>query len=132
MFAKLILVAEKIAFDDTGRITAHNLLLDTVQPSFPAVMDSMDLLTLWNRAQDEPSKQIFELALQIDGEVLPPEHIPIDFGDGYEAYQGISLDGFEIAKPGAIVFRFTQHGEDRGVWIMRNHVAASGEVGEAK
>jgi hypothetical protein len=132
MYAKLVLVAEGFDFDDQGRVSAKNLLLDTVHTSFPAVIESMDLLTLWTRGPDEPRKQIFQLALKIGNEELgAPEHIPIDFQEGYEAWQGISLDGFTIDQPGPIVFHFSQNGEERGVWILRAH-GTMPSVGEAK
>lgn len=132
MYAKLILLAEDFEFDDLGRLSASNLLLDAYFPSFPAKLEKVDLLTLWTRGKDEPAQQLFELNLQVGEERHPPEHIPVRFGDAYEAFQGISLDGFEVEKPGAIIFHFTQQGQDRGVWVMRCHPLpqpqASGEA----
>jgi hypothetical protein len=121
MFAKLVLLAEQISFDDLGRVSTEKLLLDTFHPSFPTVLPKVDLLTLWSRGLDDSSRQMFEIVLQIDGEAVHTERILINFGEDYEAYKGISLDGFQIEKPGAIVFRFVSDGEDRAIWVMRAH-----------
>ena len=89
---------------------------------------------MWSRGMDEGSRQKFEIVLQIDGEAVNTEHILINFGEDYEAYNGVSLDGFQIEKPGAIVFRFMHNGEDRAVWVMRAHERppeAAGPTGEA-
>jgi hypothetical protein len=121
MYAKLILLAEDIAFDDLGRISAKNLSLDVFVPSFPATLEKLDLLTLWTRGQEEAAKQLVELSLRVGDNWLPPETIPVEFGEDFEAFRGISLDGFQIDAPGPVIFRFHQQGEDRGVWIMRVH-----------
>jgi hypothetical protein len=132
MFAKLVLLAEDISVDELGRISANKLLLDTFQPSFPCTLGKVDLLTLWTRGMDESTRQVFEIVLQVDGESVHTERIMINFGENYEAYRGISLDGFEIAKPGAIVFRFMHNGEDRAVWVMRAHDMADAPSAEAE
>ena len=130
MFAKLVLLAEEVSFDDAGKVSAKNLALDIVRPSFPATLDRLDLLTLWTRAQDEADSQVFELHLQTPTGAAPPERIPVEFGENGEAWQGISLDGFTLEQPGPYVFRFTQGPQDRAVWILRAHHAPDG-VGDA-
>ena len=130
MYAKLVLLAEDISFDDGGRVSAKNLALDLVFPSFPATITKLDLLTLWTRTPDEPADQAFEILLQTPTGQAPTERIPVQFGDGSEAWQGISLDGFELEQPGPYIFRFTQGTIDRGVWVLRAHHIPEG-VGEA-
>jgi hypothetical protein len=137
MFAKLVLLAEDIQVDELGRISTKNLLLDTFLPSFPAKLAKVDLLTLWTRTPEESSRQMFEIVMQIDGESVHTERVLINFNEEFEAYQGISLDGLDVEKPGAIVFRFVHNAEDRAVWIMRSHEMTAapsivGPVGEAK
>ena len=41
--------------------------------------------------------------------------------ENYEAMIGLSLDGFVLESARPYIFRFTQNGEDRGVWVMRCH-----------
>ena len=130
MYAKLVLLAEEISFDDAGRVSTRNLALDMVHPTYPATVSRLDLLTLWTRTPDEPARQEFEILLQTPTGQAPPERIPVDFGEGHEAWQGLSLDGFVLEQPGPYVFRFTQDRSDRAVWILRAHHAPDG-VGEA-
>jgi len=130
MFAKLILLADEIAFDDQGRVTATRLALDIVKPSFPATLDRLDLITCWTRGPDEAPDQSFEIILQTPTGGSPPEQVPVHFGENHEAWQGLSLDGFVLEQPGPYVFRFTQNRQDRGIWILRAHHAPEG-VGEA-
>jgi hypothetical protein len=130
MFAKLVLLAEEISFDDAGRVSAKNLALDLVGTTFPMTIARLDLLTLWTRMGDEPESQVFELLLQTPTGQAPPERIPVDFKDQAEAWQGISLDGFVLEQPGPYIFRFTQGTQDRAVWILRAHQVNEG-VGDA-
>jgi hypothetical protein len=123
MFAKLILLAEEIEMDAEGRVSTRNLALDLAVPAFPHTLSRLDLLTLWTRAPEEPSKQSFEIVLQTPNGAAPPEPIEVDFGEAGEAWQGLSLDGFELEAPGPYVFRFTQGRQDRGVWVLRAHPA---------
>ncbi len=121
MYAKLILIAEEITFDDQGQLSATNIALDVVRPSYPTTLEKMDLLTLWTRGRGEPAEQLFTLQISVGEQQFPLERIRVDFGDNHEAYVGLSLDGFVIDKPAPYVFHFQQNGEDRGVWIMRTH-----------
>lgn len=130
MHAKLVLLAEEVSFDDAGRVSTRNLALDLVQTSFPATISRLDLLTLWTRGPDEPASQAFEILLQTPTGQAPPERIPVEFGENHEAWQGLSLDGFVLEKPGPYVFRFTQDKVDRAVWVLRAHHAPE-SVGEA-
>jgi hypothetical protein len=132
MYAKLVLLAEEISVDSLGRISTTHLLLDTFHESFPATLPKVDLLTLWTRGMDEATRQVFEIVLQIDGESVHTERIMLNFGENYEAYRGISLDGFEVVKAGPIVFRFMHNGEDRAVWIMRAHPMSEAPTAEAE
>lgn len=130
MHAKLVLLAEEVSFDDAGRVSASRLALDIVRSGFPATLDRLDLITLWTRGPDEPANQSFELLLQTPTGQVPPERIPVQFGEAWEAWQGLSLDGLVLEQPGPYVFRFTQDKQDRAVWILRAHHAPEG-VGEA-
>lgn len=121
MQAKLILVAEKIEAGQNGQVSAHNLALDVMRPSFPATLDSLDLFTIWVRAEDEPAEQDFQLIIQTSEGSTPPERVPINFEDRREVVQGISLDGFTLDKPGAYIFHFRQNNEHRGTWVLRAH-----------
>lgn len=123
MNAKLILLAEEIGFDEAGRVSAKNLALDLICPSFPHVIEKLDLLTLWTRIPDESPDQSFEILLQTPTGGSAPESIPVQFGAGFETWQGISLDGFVLEQPGPYVFRIVQGRQDRGVWILRAHPA---------
>lgn len=130
MFAKLILLADEIAFDDAGRLSAKHLALDVMCPKFPHTLENLDLLTLWTRTPDEPAEQSFEILLQTPGGASPPEAISVNFGESNEVFQGLSLAGFELDQPGPYIFRFLQNRQDRGVWILRAHPAPEA-VGEA-
>ncbi len=130
MFAKLILLADEIAFDEQGRVSAKHLALDVVRPSFPSTIEKLDLITLWTRGPDEPADQSFEIILQTPTGGSPPEAVPVQFGENHEAWQGLSLDGFVLDQPCPYFFRFTQNRQDRGVWILRAHHEPTG-VGDA-
>lgn len=121
MYAKLILVAQDISFDDEGHLSAGKLALDITRPNFPSTLEKMDLLTIWTRGKDEPDTQNFQLSVMHGDQTSPPEQITVRFGENYEAMVGLSLDGFVLESARPYIFRFTQNGEDRGVWVMRCH-----------
>lgn len=133
MKAKLILLAEKITFDELGRVSATNLLLDVAQPIFPAQLPNVDVLTCFTRLPEEPEKTFFQIIVETSDGPSEPTRVPIDFQGRHEVFQGISLDDFELKQPGPVIFRFIHGDQDLATWILRGHeMHTGGTVGEAK
>ena len=100
---KIMLLAENVIRDtESNRMTAINIFENMTVPDFPLYMPTLCVLTISERARQDPAKHDCKLLIKLNKERVFETPVAIDFQDKLSNRAVLKVLGFVIPHPGKL------------------------------
>jgi hypothetical protein len=122
-----VVVAQSVVRDaDTNYISLFNILDEMNSPTFPTVVPSLGMLTIFERIGDEEDPAAVQVRMRINDQVLHVTPLAVAFQGRARTRAILTVHGLVLTAPGNLVFEVLMNNQAIGSWKVL--VLNTGEV----